>query len=406
MKKIISGLLLLLCIAAQAQTDTELATDAKQMMGKYFPMGKNGFFFETYQIGLDTFLQKMDAYKTQAYLVLDRSSSERIKTLAKKDLDFYCRNLFINYSLYYGVDSVKQDNFYKLLDGGPGKLSPLAIDSANRAAHIKVFTPQQRKYADSLCYKTADFNDSSLFVYSATYRKYLSDYIQHLVYTDFRADFIARKEMTVIKLTAAQKNFSNAHIRDFYVYTYTGDIIKMSKDSLLKDSVYHDFMAHATNTAYRQQVEKIYHNYIAFGNNKPAPDFAYTSVDGKKVSLKGLRGKYVYIDVWATWCGPCKKEIPYLTEIEEAYQGKNIHFISLSVDVPADKEKWQQYVTTNHLKGIQLMADNAFDSEFIKNFNINSIPRFILVNPDGKIVSADAKRPSDPALKTLLDGLL
>jgi thiol-disulfide isomerase/thioredoxin len=406
MKKIISGLLLLLCLAVQAQTDKQLSDDSKQMIGNYFPMGKNGFLFEAYQMGLDTFLQKMETYKAQAYLVLDRSSTETVRALAKKDLDFYCLNLFMNYSLYYGVDSIKQDNFYKLLDGGIGKLSPLAIDSANRAAHIKVFTPQQRKYADSLCYKTADFNDSALFVYSGAYRKYLSDYIQHLVYTDFREDFIARKEMVVIKLKAAQKKFSNTHIRDYYRYTLSGDIIKMSKDSTLKDSIYHDFMAHATNPAHREQIEKIYQNYLAFGSNKPAPDFIYTSVEGKKISLKSLRGKYVYIDVWATWCGPCKKEIPYLTQIEEAYQGKNIHFISLSVDVPADKEKWQQYVTTNHLKGIQLMADNAFDSEFIKNFNINSIPRFILVNPDGKIVSPDAKRPSDPALKTLLDGLL
>src|SRR5882757_3162553 len=120
MKKIISGLLLLLCVAAQAQTDSQLTDNAKKMIGNYFPMSKNGFLFEAYNIGLDTFLQKMDAYKTQAYLVLDHSSSEVIRTLAKKDLDFYCRNLFINYSLYYGVDSVKQDNFYKLLDGGGG----------------------------------------------------------------------------------------------------------------------------------------------------------------------------------------------------------------------------------------------------------------------------------------------
>jgi thiol-disulfide isomerase/thioredoxin len=141
-------------------------------------------------------------------------------------------------------------------------------------------------------------------------------------------------------------------------------------------------------------------------SKSPSPDFNYSNVDGKMVSLKELRGKYIYIDVWATWCAPCKAEIPFLTKVEEDYHGKNIHFVSLSVDGIKDKNKWISYVKEHQLQGIQVMADKDFSSDFIKKFNINSIPRFILIDPKGNIVDADAKRPSDPQLRKQLDTLL
>ncbi|MBS1565824.1 MAG: TlpA family protein disulfide reductase, partial [Bacteroidetes bacterium] len=283
---------------------------------------------------------------------------------------------------------------------------PDSISYYYNATRIRQLSPAQRAFLDSLCYKAPDINDSALYVFSAGYRRYLSDLIQHSMYKMFRAEMQARMDQPLVKMKVAQKLFSNPYIRNRFAYEYTSAIIKMAKDSTLKDSIYHAFMAQSSDAAQRTQIEVVYKNYKTYADNKPAPEFSFVSAAGKQVSLKNLRGKFVYIDVWATWCGPCKKEIPWLTKIEEEYQGKNIHFVSLSVDVPADKNKWLDYVNSNHLKGIQLMADNAFESAFIKSFNINSIPRFILLSPDGTIIRADAKRPSDPELKAQLDALL
>jgi thiol-disulfide isomerase/thioredoxin len=119
-----------------------------------------------------------------------------------------------------------------------------------------------------------------------------------------------------------------------------------------------------------------------------------------------MKGKYVYIDVWATWCGPCRAEIPYLKKAEEKYHGKNIEFVSISVDTDKDHDKWKNFVTEKALGGIQLFADKNWNSDFIKAFGINSIPRFILIDPNGVVVDADAKRPSNPKLIEQLDGLL
>jgi thiol-disulfide isomerase/thioredoxin len=137
-----------------------------------------------------------------------------------------------------------------------------------------------------------------------------------------------------------------------------------------------------------------------------SPGFDYENHKGGKTKLEDLRGKYVYIDVWATWCGPCRAEIPHLKKVEEKYHDKNIEFVSISVDTDKDHEKWQKFVVDKELGGIQLFADKNWNSDFIKAFGIDSIPRFLLIGPDGKVVKADAARPSSPQLIALLDSLL
>jgi len=137
-----------------------------------------------------------------------------------------------------------------------------------------------------------------------------------------------------------------------------------------------------------------------------SPTFAYENYKGGTTKLEDFKGKYVYIDVWATWCGPCRQEIPYLQEVEKKYEGKNIEFVSLSIDTKKDYEKWRKMVGDKSLGGVQIIADNDWKSAFTTAYGVNSIPRFILIDPQGKVVEADAKRPSDPALQVQLDKLL
>lgn len=129
---------------------------------------------------------------------------------------------------------------------------------------------------------------------------------------------------------------------------------------------------------------------LSAGN--PSPNFAYNDINGKKVSLSDLKGNLVYIDVWATWCGPCKREIPFLKEIEEAYHGKAIKFVSISVDT--DKGAWEKMVKDKNMGGIQLYADGNWKAEFVEAYGIKGIPRFILIDKAGNILNANAPRPS------------
>ncbi|WP_294824798.1 TlpA disulfide reductase family protein [uncultured Flavobacterium sp.] len=139
---------------------------------------------------------------------------------------------------------------------------------------------------------------------------------------------------------------------------------------------------------------------------QPAPLFSYENFKGGTTTLESLKGKYVYVDVWATWCGPCRQQIPHLQQLEKDYHGKNIEFVSISIDEKKNYEKWRKMVTDQQLGGIQLIADNAWQSAFVQAFGINSIPRFLLIDPKGNVVNADAPRPSEPGLRAELDKLL
>lgn len=156
------------------------------------------------------------------------------------------------------------------------------------------------------------------------------------------------------------------------------------------------------------KMEEKYENFQDLMRGKPSPSFDYENHKGGKTTLEDLRGKYVYVDVWATWCGPCIGEIPSLKAKEEKYHDANVEFVSISIDDMDDGDKWRAMVDDRELGGTQLMADNAWKSSFPQEYQINGIPRFILIDPAGNIVSADAPRPSDDKLDELFaeEGLL
>ncbi|MEN3324035.1 TlpA disulfide reductase family protein [Mariniflexile soesokkakense] len=146
----------------------------------------------------------------------------------------------------------------------------------------------------------------------------------------------------------------------------------------------------------------------------PSPIFEnYENYKGGKTSLSDLKGKYVYVDVWATWCGPCKAEIPALKELDKKYHGKNIQFVSLSIDDDRShggswdkaREDWKAMIADKELSGVQLLAPNGWQSQFVLDYKIKGIPRFILIDPNGNIVTPDAPRPSDASLTELFSSL-
>ena len=134
---------------------------------------------------------------------------------------------------------------------------------------------------------------------------------------------------------------------------------------------------------------------------RPSPIFKGVDINGKEMSLRDFRGKYIYIDMWATWCGPCQKELPYLTKLEEKYKGRNIVFVGLSID--QDKAKWEARVKSGALGGTQLYIGKG--TKFQSDYRISGIPRFILLDPNGRIVNPDMSRPSSEDTEQILNSL-
>lgn len=134
---------------------------------------------------------------------------------------------------------------------------------------------------------------------------------------------------------------------------------------------------------------------------RPSPLFKGVDINGKEMTLRDFRGKYVYIDIWATWCGPCQKELPFLKKVEQKYKGRNIVFVGLSVD--ADKSKWEARVRSGALSGTQLYIGKG--TKFQSDYRISGIPRFILLDPNGRIVNPDMARPSSDDIVKILDSM-
>jgi len=143
-----------------------------------------------------------------------------------------------------------------------------------------------------------------------------------------------------------------------------------------------------------------------FDKGAPAFDFAGKDINGKEHKLSDYKGNLVYVDVWATWCGPCKAQIPALKELEKKFHGQPVTFLSISVDKMKDQQKWIDFVKTEHLEGVQIMADKAFDSDVAKAYGINAIPRFMLFDKEGNIVTIEAPRPSKEQASDMINEYL
>jgi len=130
------------------------------------------------------------------------------------------------------------------------------------------------------------------------------------------------------------------------------------------------------------------------------PNFQFVDFDDVKMSLSSLRGKYVFIDVWASWCYPCRKEYPYLKELEAKMKDCNIVFLGISIDQTS--WRWKGAITGIQMTGLQWLDQSG---AFGKSFGIDKIPRFILIAPNGRVVNDNMTRPSSPNTEIYLKKL-
>lgn len=118
-----------------------------------------------------------------------------------------------------------------------------------------------------------------------------------------------------------------------------------------------------------------------------APDFTQNDINGKPVKLSDFRGKWVLLDFWASWCGPCRRENPNLVKTYQAFKDKGFTVLGVSLDKPADKEKWVAAIEKDGLTWTQVSDLKAWENEAAKLYEVTAIPMNFLINPEGKIVA-------------------
>lgn len=179
----------------------------------------------------------------------------------------------------------------------------------------------------------------------------------------------------------------------------------ISPSSTVNKEIFDFINKNVTDEKVKEAAKKAYDVATKLTSGSPSPKFSnYENFNGGTTSLDDFKGKVTYIDIWATWCLPCRGEIPALKELEKKFHGKDVAFVSISID--QNKDEWKEFVKREDLKGVQLFAENAFESQFIQDYGIRQIPTFIIIDKEGKIVNADAPRPSSDEITGLLEGLL
>lgn len=156
---------------------------------------------------------------------------------------------------------------------------------------------------------------------------------------------------------------------------------------------------------YVSQVENVYKTSSVLVKGAEAPEIEFTDIDGKTYTLSDFKGKALYVDMWASWCGPCCEEIPYLAELyEEIGPDSDIQCISISID--EGRQDWLDKLAEENPAWPQYLVTGKGQEQVANDYNIRSIPRFMLFDAQGRIITVDAPRPSTPDIKAILEELI
>jgi thiol-disulfide isomerase/thioredoxin len=208
------------------------------------------------------------------------------------------------------------------------------------------------------------------------------------------------------KLKLMMHTVSNDTLKSFF-FNDQMEQIEVNNLSEFKET-FEPFKKYAKTSPAKETYKNIYTLYIDDTSfvGKSSYNFSLPDSTGQMVSMKDFKGKVVLIDVWATWCGPCKAQFPFMKEIEHEYaNNKDLVFVGISLDKLEVKQKWIDMIKKEKLGGIQLLDD--FGKSFGRKYGLTAIPRFMLIDRQGRWIEIRCPRPeAKEDLKRYLDKAL
>ncbi|HAN40122.1 MAG TPA: hypothetical protein DCQ29_14565 [Chitinophagaceae bacterium] len=391
--------------------------------GEPLPAGDYGFFAG--KIRSAVFMSSNDSIYVSASL---KKNFEEVKFQGTRIAENYNRGNnreATNYRLYF----LKQ----QLYEYTPEKFAKelLTIWKETMSDVEKKNTPDNIKpSADYLTIskklKSLELIDLALVDYPKMYATYYpKQTLKFPASLDTLINFVSLNDGTLASYEA-YRNFVVNHLRKkaginstSFDSTLTNYVIQHLPQGALKNTLLFDVIKQSisriNDSTYRNQFVQQYTRYItepslvkllaqrlalenSFARGKQAPAFKAETLAGTTIQLSDYANKFVVIDVWATWCGPCKQESPFFDRLAENYASDKLAFVSISVD--ENKDMWKMDVGDKSKQITQLWMPNA--SEFMQRYGIEGIPRFMLIAPNGKIVSLNMPRPSQMQFEQVL----
>ncbi|MGX5817576.1 redoxin domain-containing protein [Chitinophaga lutea] len=227
--------------------------------------------------------------------------------------------------------------------------------------------------------------------YNALMTEYMSKSPDEQKDTTFIADISERFKKNAEARKANNKKFLETHKSSIVALDvlkeYLGSTPEYAEGKAAFDKLDKSVRESKSGVKYGERLEKV--KAVAIGNAAPA--FSQNDTEGKPVSLASFRGKYVLIDFWASWCGPCRAENPHVVEAFNQYKDKNFTVLGVSLDRPDAKDKWIKAIADDKLAWTQVSDLNFWQNEVAQLYAVNSIPQNFLVDPKGIIVAKNLR---------------
>lgn len=186
------------------------------------------------------------------------------------------------------------------------------------------------------------------------------------------------------KIMALKPTSSTSHMAAYLVCQYAGSL--PIKDAIAVEKL---FDKKLTTCHYLNDFRDFIQGEQRLSVGKKSPDFMVKDLEGKEYTLKSFRGKYVFLEFSASWCGWCKKEVPHVRKAFHALEGRNVVFVTMNMDTKIDR--WKDEITKENIEWMCLSNLEGMNGVLATSFNLKGLPASFVIDPDGKIIAKDLR---------------
>jgi len=200
------------------------------------------------------------------------------------------------------------------------------------------------------------------------------------------------------------RKYLDPDVSEYYqaAYIFFNSYQKKYEKELI--SIMQQFKEDFPNSKYLSFISPFIDNIVAF-HEKAEIELSenililenYSEISSFEQAMAKFKGKRIYIDIWATWCGPCKAEFAHNEELKEMLNSEGVEMFYISTDRDNDDEQWKNMIKFYNLEGYHIRANEILKAELRELLNMKGIPHFVLVDENGQVIIQDAKRPSQLA---------